>query len=808
MKVIISFCQIIKKLSIILLLLISKNSFAQLNMNLVSHLSYDSIFVNDIWGYVAPDGTEYALVCNRSEVSIVNLSDPANPIESAFVEGYTTDIKTFGEYAYAVGESGDGLKIIDLSMLPESVESYNWSPAIPEIATFSDTLNNCHNIYIDDFGYAYLTGCSLNNGGLIYIDVFTEPGFPRYINAGFPTYSHDVYVRDNIAYSSEIYNGTLSIYDVSDKEVTELLGQVETPAQFTHSAWLTDDGKHIFATDERANASIISYNIEDLNDIKEQDQFRPFETIGAGVIPHNVHVWQDWIIASYYEDGCIIIDATHGAFGAYPYLPSGLILISDIDAGLYVFEPTYIKACYLEGNITSADTGTSIPNAEVRLLDTKVLEKSNLMGVYKTGSAIAGTYEVEVSHPYYESKKAEAILENGELTILDFELTPLPSFAFSGVVMEENGEALPLTKIKIEGELVNTIIETDAEGKFTIPVFYEGTYTIYVGKWGYKQIGINAFNASEFNNNILIELEKGIEDGFEFDFGWTVENESFYLQTGGLGNPPWVRGIPNGLDESFLFPDIIYQLAPLEDSPNDVGTSCYATGNDWKESAELNGLFLGGSTTLSSPVFDLSNFNAPYIVFDAWVFATEKIDKVYKPTQEKLQVYLTNGVDTIAIDSLGPPQGTTSTFNLPISWENREIEIQNNLEFTENMQIIFDLSYPYVPNNIPDATIFKVAVDHFQVFDADPVSTIKIKEIPNQFIAFPNPSSNTFTINYELTRAGELFCFNSLGQIVEQITLEDSSGQITLGKEWTAGIYLTKIIIDDQLSQTLKLVKH
>ncbi|RME02759.1 MAG: hypothetical protein D6816_10870, partial [Bacteroidetes bacterium] len=74
------------------------------NITLKGHLSFDSK-ANDIWGYTAPDGTEYALVGLRSGVSIVSLADPANPTEVAFIEGEESiwrDLRTRGHYCYVV----------------------------------------------------------------------------------------------------------------------------------------------------------------------------------------------------------------------------------------------------------------------------------------------------------------------------------------------------------------------------------------------------------------------------------------------------------------------------------------------------------------------------------------------------------------------------------------------------------------------------------------------------------------------------------------------------------------------------------
>ena len=74
---------------------------AQTNIELISNLDeYHSSGYNDIWGYVDPMGNEYALLGVRSGTSIVDLSDPANPLEVAFIPGPQSvwrDIKVHGQ---------------------------------------------------------------------------------------------------------------------------------------------------------------------------------------------------------------------------------------------------------------------------------------------------------------------------------------------------------------------------------------------------------------------------------------------------------------------------------------------------------------------------------------------------------------------------------------------------------------------------------------------------------------------------------------------------------------------------------------
>ena len=91
--------------------------------------------------------------------------------------------------------------------------------------------------------------------------------------------------------------------------------------------------------------------------------------------------------------------------------------------------------------------------------------------------------------------------------------------------------------------------------------------------------------------------------------------------------------------------------------------------------------------------------------------------------------------------------------------------------------------------------------------DADPVSTNMIEE-QIEFIAFPNPSNNVFTIHYDIEKNGILEIYNLLGQRLEQHVLDNLSGQRSVGQDWIPGIYLAKIKSGNQSSKTLKLVKQ
>lgn len=425
---------------------------AQLNMELIGNFEYE-FNTNDVWGYVDSDsGDEYALVGTRRGLSIVDINQDTLK-ELFFLDGSNStwrDIKTWGTFAYVSTEAADGLQVVDLTHLPDSVSSYFWEPEIDTI----QTLRRIHNIFIDEFGILYICGSNVNDGGVIMADVSTDPSTPVITGFGPNIYSHDVYARDSIMYSSEVYAGTLSIYDITDFDSIELKGRVTTPFEFTHNAWLSDDSQFIFTTDERGNAPVTSYDISDPSDIIELDRWVPAETKDQGVVPHNVHVWNDWLVISYYDDGGKIVDASRpdnlievgnfdtflpgdegfGAWGAYPYLPSEKVLITDSGTGLYVLEPTYVRGAYLEGKVQGRDienggmaVTTDLVNAQIAIISDEIVtpELSQGGGLYKTGKAIPGRFEVEISADGYVTWKDSVDFVNGQITELNVVLEAL-----------------------------------------------------------------------------------------------------------------------------------------------------------------------------------------------------------------------------------------------------------------------------------------------------------------------------------------------------------------------------------------------
>lgn len=763
----------VKSCFAILATCLALSSVAQLNMEYKGDINYD-VSLNDIWGYW-DDVTEYGIVGLNNGVSIVDLTDPTNPTEVQFAPGVSStwrDIKTWGEFAYVSNESGDGLMVIDLSDLPNSIQYYNWEPNLDGMGT----LNTIHNLWIDEVGILYLIGSNLNNGGLIYIDVASDPGNPIYLDRGAAVYSHDAYVRDNRSYCCEIYNGQFAIYDISgDYSTTTLLGSQQTEATFTHNAWLSDDSNILYTTDEVGGAPVGSYDVSDPGDIIELDQFQPFETLGDGVIPHNVHVWEDWLIISYYTDGCILVDGSNptnlievgnfdtfipqttgfsGAWGAYPYLPSGLVLVSDIGNGMYVLEPNYVNACWLEGTVTEQGTGIVLSGVEVDILQTTTFENTAIDGTYATGYAIPGTFTVKFSKAGYETLEVDAELENGVITVLDVELVSLIPFTISGIVLEDGtANPIPDAMVKVWNDEFSFDTQADDAGNFTIPNFFAGTYEVIAGKWGWVTECVEAgFSMDE--TSVIMELNEGIYDDFTFDFGWTA--------SGNAATGHWEIGIPDAT-----------QIQGVSSNPGfDVNQDCYlnayVTGNGGGDAGDDD--VDDGDVQINSPEF--SGEMGPQVSFAWWFTNWDNTE-----ANDELTIVVTDGSNdaTLLTADANSPQG---------QWEQATYYIYDFLDPAPNYSIKI-----VTGDDVNNGSIVEAAIDHFRV---EYLITDIPSEIEVDVVAFPNPSAGELNLSINAELIGSVLNIRNIqGQLVQSVSLQTS--QLSLDTDLAAGVYVLSI---------------
>lgn len=373
---------------------------------LAARNDYPTAYYNDVWGYVDTSGLEYAVLGVQTGVAIYSLENPAAPIHRVFIPGVRSiwrDMKSFGGYLYAIADQGrEGLLVVDMRAGPERITWQYQQPVIQGIP-----LLKAHNLHIDEKGRLCLSGSNLNNGGVVLFDVATAPGLARFLGFGPNRYSHDCVARGDTLWSADVYMGEFSVVDIRDPASPQLLATFPTGRRFTHNCWLSADGKTLFTTDEVAQGQVESYDVSNLDDIRKLDGFLPPTAREARAIPHNVHVHEGFLVTSWYTEGLVILDAHNpeilveteryrtytggasgfaGCWGAFPFLPSGVVLASDIETGLYVLAPTYSRAAYIKGQVADAESGVPIAGARVSSR-AGLEENSDLDGLFKGGVA-------------------------------------------------------------------------------------------------------------------------------------------------------------------------------------------------------------------------------------------------------------------------------------------------------------------------------------------------------------------------------------------------------------------------------------
>lgn len=242
--------------------------------------------------------------------------------------------------------------------------------------------------------------------------------------------------------------------------------------------------------------------------------------------------------------------------------------------------------------------------------------------------------------------------------------TPLVQVTLTGKVRDASTlVGVPNAKVRILGVGSNFSYNTtcDANGNFTITV-NQGVYNVYGGKWGYvtAQVANRTFTAP--SATVTVDIAKGYYDDYIMDFGWTASGAA----TTGL----WERGAPVGTLNGTA------QSNPGADVTNDFGSDAYITGNGGGAAGtdDVDGF----TVVLTSPVFDLTTYNLPYLSYYRWWYN----DGGSGNFDDTLTISVTNGTTSVVIDRIGP--GTNSGN----SWTYRNFNLNTLITKSANMRMI------------------------------------------------------------------------------------------------------------------------
>ncbi len=338
-------------------------TYASSGVELLSHVPIGALGfgTNDAWGYVSPSGREYAIAGVLNGTVFVEITNPFQPVVIAQFEyffSFWTDMKVFGEYAYSVNESGGGMQIINLTQIDDGIVTLDG-------ALTASGFSTAHNLALNtDSGYAYLCGSNINGGGLTAVDV-SDPANPTIAGAWTETGVHDALI---ISYDDGPHAGReiafvfggppgFWVVDVTDK--ANMFTAATLPnlsLGFAHQGWITEDRKYVIFGDEGGNSETTTYvvNVEDV----DAPFFVNTYTSGKCSIDHNVMIQGPLAYHANYTSGLHVVDVsdppnaqpvaffdTHpesnahafaGIWGIFAGFPSGVVVVMDMQRGLFV----------------------------------------------------------------------------------------------------------------------------------------------------------------------------------------------------------------------------------------------------------------------------------------------------------------------------------------------------------------------------------------------------------------------------------------------------------------------------------------
>ncbi|MHC4376431.1 MAG: choice-of-anchor B family protein [Planctomycetota bacterium] len=325
---------------------------------------------SDCWGYTAPSGREYALMTTSRGTLVVEISTPSDPQIIANIDGPDSiwrDVKTYQDHAYVVSEGGGDIQVLDLSQIDSGVVSLvNTVGGGGSSAT--------HNVTIDtESGYLYRSGGSTNG---IRIFSLADPANPVYLNEWDTRYVHDCQAitytsgpnaGKRIVFACSGFNGgfdetAVDVLDVTDPfNIVNLSRESWPNAAYSHQCWLSPSGQYLYVNDELDETfngdltKTIILDVSNLNNIQYAGDF----TNGLEATGHNLYVSGNQLFEANYRSGVRIFDVTNetnptetaffdtfpegddaplnGLWNVYPFFPSGTVIGSDFERGLFVW---------------------------------------------------------------------------------------------------------------------------------------------------------------------------------------------------------------------------------------------------------------------------------------------------------------------------------------------------------------------------------------------------------------------------------------------------------------------------------------
>ena len=273
----------------------------------------------------------------------------------------------YGDHAYVVSECGPGVQVFDLSAID--------SGTVTKVNEIGGSTSPSHNVVIDEAsGYLYRVGGSAN--GLWAYDLNADPTNPPFVGSWSSKYIHDMQAvtytsgplaGKQIGFACSGFNGGwtstgLTILDLTNKNNIQTMDEVFwSNAAYSHQAWLSPDRQYLYLNDEldEGNFGIrTTTHVVDVSDPNNASLVATFDNNNKAT-GHNLYTRGNRLYEANYRSGLRIFDTTNptaptevaffdtyeadnkvgynGLWSTFPFFPSGVVIGSDMEKGLFVF---------------------------------------------------------------------------------------------------------------------------------------------------------------------------------------------------------------------------------------------------------------------------------------------------------------------------------------------------------------------------------------------------------------------------------------------------------------------------------------
>ncbi|MSR69165.1 MAG: choice-of-anchor B family protein [Phycisphaerales bacterium] len=420
---------------------VAGGTFQYSGVNLQAWLPFTAISAaatsaSDAWGYVSASGREYAILGMSNGTAFVEITVPSASVLTKFMprpasasDSLWRNMKTYQNYCYAVSEGGGGIQVFDLAQIDSGM--------ITDLGTVTTGgVASSHTMIINEAtGFLYRMG-----GGSSGVRCYSlaNPAVPTYVGAWSAKYTHDgavftwptgPYAGREILLACGGLNGGqtetgLDILDITDKANIVVIGRATYPnAAYCHQGWISPDYKYFYINDEidEANFGVLCQTkIIDIQNLAAPFLAGTYSN-GQVSVDHNLYIKGNDLFASNYKSGLRIYDITNrtspserawfdtyptenatgyaGLWSNYPYFPSGTVIGSDIQRGLFVWTvgAAPLTIAYPQGIPTTVTPSGGSFNVTTTLGAGQTIAAGGAKLVFNTGGATNQTVPLQVT---------------------------------------------------------------------------------------------------------------------------------------------------------------------------------------------------------------------------------------------------------------------------------------------------------------------------------------------------------------------------------------------------------------------------